>query len=95
VRALTAIGVMSYGILIVSDIMRLVASQLRVENVPDPWWWTFLVVVYVPGSIALAWPVSKFLGLIPARRHPPRLAREAIAPALPLLAEPVEMPASG
>jgi peptidoglycan/LPS O-acetylase OafA/YrhL len=95
VRALTAIGVMSYGILIVSDIMRLVASQLRVENVPDPWWWAFLIAVYVPGSIALAWPVSRFLGLMPARRHRPRLAHEAIAPPPPLLAEPVEIAAPG
>jgi peptidoglycan/LPS O-acetylase OafA/YrhL len=95
VRALTAIGVMSYGILIVSDIMRLVASQLRVENVPDPWWWAFLIAVYVPGSIALAWPVSRFLGLMPARRNRPRLAHEAIAPPPPLLAEPVEIAAPG
>lgn len=67
VRALTTIGVMSYGILIVSDAMRLVASQLRVENVPDGWWWAFLVAIYVPASVALAWPISKALGLLPKR----------------------------
>jgi hypothetical protein len=40
VRALTAIGVMSYALLIVSDPMRLVASQLRLEDVSDAVWWT-------------------------------------------------------
>ena len=94
VRALTTIGVMSYGILIVSDIMRLIASQLRVENVPDPWWWTFLVVIYVPASIALAWPISKMLSLMPARRRPSQAARDAAVPP-PLLGEPVEAAASG
>lgn len=94
VRALTMVGVMSYGILIVSDIMRLVASQLRVEEVPDGWWWAFLVIVYVPASVALAWPISKVLGLLPARRPPPRTF--APRPPSPVPApEPSESPVPG
>ena len=56
---------MSYAILIVNDAMRLVASQLRLEDLPGLLWWTFLVAVYVPASIALAWPLARVLGLFP------------------------------
>ncbi len=68
VRALVTVGVMSYAILIVTDTMRLVSSQLRVEDVPAALWWTFLVAVYVPASVALAWPLALVLGLIPKLR---------------------------
>jgi hypothetical protein len=68
VRVLTTIGVMSYAILIVNDAMRLVASQLRVEDVPSAVWWTFLVGVYMPASVLLAWPLAHALGLFPAKR---------------------------
>jgi hypothetical protein len=64
-RALALIGVMSYAVLIVNDPMRLVASQIRLEGAPDAVWWTFLVVVYVPLSILLAWPLARVLGLMP------------------------------
>lgn len=70
-RAFATIGVMSYAILIVNDAMRLVASQLRVEEVPDAVWWTFLVAVYVPASVALAYPLSLLLGLVPRRKRAP------------------------
>jgi peptidoglycan/LPS O-acetylase OafA/YrhL len=72
VRALTTIGVMSYAILIVSDAMRLVASQIRVEAPSDALWWTFLVGVYVPATLLLAWPLAHGLGLMPKRLAEPR-----------------------
>ena len=72
VRALTTVGVMSYALLIVNDPMRLVASQLRVEDVPGAVWWTFLVAVYVPLSVVLAWPLAKVLGSDAAERGPGR-----------------------
>lgn len=68
VRALVTIGVMSYAILIVNDAMRLVASQLRLEDLPGPFWWAFLVGVYVPVSVALAWPLARIFGLFPRER---------------------------
>jgi len=95
VRALTTVGVMSYAVLIVNDPMRLVASQLRLEQVPSAVWWAFLTGVYVPASIALAWPLAHVLGLMPKRRArvrvPARMRREepaavpaeAFEPALP------------
>lgn len=67
IRALTTIGVMSYAVLIVNDPMRIVASQLRVEGVSDVVWWTFLAAIYLPLSIALAWPLAHLLGLMPKR----------------------------
>lgn len=78
VRAIAALGVMSYAVLIVNDAMRLVASQLRVEQVSDAAWWTFLVVVYVPVSVALAWPLAIALGLLPRAPRERARAREAI-----------------
>lgn len=70
VRALTTIGVMSYALLIVNDPMRLVASQLRLEDVSDAIWWTFLVAVYVPVSVLIAWPLARLLGLMPRSERP-------------------------
>ncbi len=79
-RALATVGVMSYALLIVNDPMRLVASQLRLEDVAGAVWWTFVVVVYVPVSVALAWPLARVLGLMPRRREAPqiRLGREPV-----------------
>ncbi len=82
VRALTTAGVMSYAILIVNDPMRLVASQLRLEDVSDGVWWTFLVAVYVPASIALAWPLAHVLGLMPRRAARPAVALPHTEPAM-------------
>jgi len=89
VRAAVTLGVMSYAVLIVNDAMRLVASQLRVEDVSAAAWWTFLVAVYVPASVAIAWPLARVLGLLPATRRAERKPRgEAPRPAL----EPVDVP---
>jgi len=92
VRAVSAIGVMSYALLIVNDPMRLVASQLRLEAVPDAVWWTFLVGVYVPVSMIVAWPLAHLLGLMPKRRS----LREPAAPSVALdverAPEPVPVP---
>jgi peptidoglycan/LPS O-acetylase OafA/YrhL len=89
VRALTSIGVMSYALLIVNDPMRLIASQLRLEEVSGAVWWTFLVAVYVPVSVAIAWPLAHLLGLMPRHTPPPPVseargrafALPAVAPA--------------
>ena len=87
-RGLISVGVMSYTVLIISDAMRLVASQVRVENGEGATWWVFLVAVYMPVTILLAWPMARLLGLIPEsmRRRPapasPAIEREeAFAPA--------------
>jgi peptidoglycan/LPS O-acetylase OafA/YrhL len=80
VRAIATLGVMSYAVLIVNDAMRLVASQLRVEDISDAAWWTFLVAVYVPASVLLAWPLAKMLGLMP-KRAPRMSEREQIGEA--------------
>ncbi len=89
-RALATIGVMSYALLIVNDPMRLVASQLRLEDVSDVVWWSFLVAVYVPVSVALAWPLAHLFGLFPKRR---RVAEPNPATAPQDLREPQLAPA--
>ena len=85
VRALVTIGVMSYAILIISDAMRLVASQMRVEDVAAPVWWTFLIAVYVPLTIFFAWPLAHSLGLMPRRKAAASAPASEPAP-LPLVA---------
>jgi peptidoglycan/LPS O-acetylase OafA/YrhL len=88
-RGLILLGVMSYTLLIVSDAMRLVASQIRVETGEGAIWWTFLVGVYVPLTVLIAWPMAHLLGLMPQRRTPapevperaPATGDEALAPA--------------
>jgi len=87
-RALAFAGVMSYAILIVNDPMRLVGSQLRLEQVSDRVWWTFVVGVYVPVSLLIAWPLAHLFGLFPSRRKP-----ERIEPA-PSEQEPALVPAT-
>lgn len=70
-RGLIALGVMSYTLLIVSDAMRLVASQIRVETGQGVIWWVFLVALYVPLTVLLAWPMARVLGLMPRSRPIP------------------------
>ena len=79
VRLMTAVGIMSYAVLIINDPMRLIASQMRVEDVSDVIWWTFLVGVYVPVTMLLAWPLTHLLGLWPkppVRRQAPERRAE-------------------
>lgn len=71
VRAFASIGVMSYALLIVNDPMRLVASELRLEAIPGVVWWVFLIGVYVPVSLIIAWPLAHVLGLMPKHRTQP------------------------
>jgi peptidoglycan/LPS O-acetylase OafA/YrhL len=78
VQAVATVGVMSYAVLIVNDALRLVASQVRVEEPSQQVWWLFLAA-YVPVSIALAWPLARVLGLLP--QQPARQRRVARAPA--------------
>jgi hypothetical protein len=91
------IGVGSYGILIVSDAMRLVASQLRLEDVPSWMWTTFLVAVYVPASVLLGWLLAWALGLLPRTRPDRSAAPGAVPRAVPASArdgEPAILPAA-
>src|SRR5581483_599355 len=96
-RAVAYFGTMSYAILIVNDAMRLVASQVRVETPPDPVWWAFLVGIYMPASVLLAWPIARVLGLLPQARRPARRPEPEAEPrfAQEPPEEPLPAPASG
>lgn len=66
VRLLAWIGTISYAVLIANESLRLVASLLRVQGIDSGfWWWTFLIGVYVPASVLIAWPFAIATGLIP------------------------------
>ena len=71
-QGLILIGVVSFTALITDDMMRWIASYLRDEGVTGPVWWFFLVVVYVPVGVALAYPLAKLFGLLPSQRDPQR-----------------------
>ena len=47
--------------------------QLRLEQVSDRVWWTFVVAIYVPVSILIAWPLAHLFGLFPSKRRPLRI----------------------
>ncbi len=78
VRLIAWVGTISFAVLIINEPMRLVASLLRVHRIDDVPWWIFLVGVYVPVSVLLAWPFAILTGLVP-RRAPTENA-EALAP---------------
>ena len=92
VRALTTVGVMSYALLIINDPMRLVASQLRLEDVPGVAWWAFVVAVYVPVSVLLAWPLARVLGLMPRSADSSPAVPQARSWIPEPLVEPSEVP---
>jgi peptidoglycan/LPS O-acetylase OafA/YrhL len=85
-RALVFMGVISFPVLIVNDGMRYMASFLRVQEIPDPAWWFFLVVVYVPVGVLIAYPYALLFGLVPRQRR----RREPVeaAPSSPLDLQP-------
>ncbi len=61
-RLLAWVGPLSFAVLIASEPIRLVASLLRVEQVPTAFWWLFLVL-YFPMTFFLARPIARLLGL--------------------------------
>ncbi|HEY8171495.1 MAG TPA: acyltransferase [Dehalococcoidia bacterium] len=76
IRLVAFVGVMSYAVLIVNDCMRIVNHY----SLGQGWrytdgWWFFIVVIYVPVGVALAYPLASMLGLLPKPARP--------APALP------------
>jgi peptidoglycan/LPS O-acetylase OafA/YrhL len=83
-RLLAWMGPISYAILIANEPLRLVASFLRVEEIPNATWWLFLVA-YVPLTLLIARRLASFLGI--GRRAqpaagPPDEGSDRTAPAL-------------
>ncbi|MBI2724537.1 MAG: acyltransferase [Chloroflexi bacterium] len=74
---LATAGAASYGVLIVNEPFRYVLSLMRNE-LPGFVTWPVIIVLYVPMSIILAQPLSRFLGLLPANpAATPRIGRTA------------------
>lgn len=79
-RLLAWIGTISYGVLIVNESFRLVHLYLITKGWQwNAGWWFFVVVLYVPLTVLLAYPLSVALRLVPPpagsrgwlRRGPP------------------------
>ncbi len=87
-RALIFMGVISFPVLIVNDGMRYLASFLRLQEIPDPTWWFFLIVVYVPVGVLLAYPYALLFGLVPKQRRKRALTAARDAQPAPLDAQP-------
>lgn len=65
-RLLAWIGPMSLAVLIMNEPFRYVDHYLWLKDLTwTPGWWVFIVAVYVPGTILLAVPLSRALGLTP------------------------------
>ena len=90
-KALIFTGVISFPVLIVNDGMRYFASFLRYEGLPDPWWWLFLTLVYVPVGVLIAYPYARLFRLLPKQRHRAPAAREAA----PAVAAPADLQPAG
>jgi peptidoglycan/LPS O-acetylase OafA/YrhL len=75
-RLLAWIGTISYGVLIINESFRVVNLYLIMKG--WQWglrWWLYVVVLYVPLTVLLAYPLSVVLRLVPAPRWWPRLRR--------------------
>lgn len=83
--ALVFTGIVSFPALFVNDSMRYVASFLRAEDIPDVFWWFFLVVIYVPVGVLLVYPIAALFRLLPKqRKRPAAIAQASAAPPLEL-----------
>ena len=87
-RALIFMGVISFPVLIVNDGMRYIASFLRGQEIADPAWWFFLVVVYVPVGVLIAYPYALLFGLVPKQRRTREAPEPAVTPPLDLQPAP-------
>ncbi len=69
-RLLSWIGTISYGVLIVNESFRVVHLYLVAKGWQwTPGWWFFVVVLYVPLTVLLAYPLSVMLRLVPPPRR--------------------------
>jgi peptidoglycan/LPS O-acetylase OafA/YrhL len=85
---LVFVGVISFPALIVNDSMRYVASFLRGQDIPGALWWLFLVVVYIPAGVLIAYPLASFWGLLPKQRQRPASTPPTPEPLPPFEAQP-------
>jgi peptidoglycan/LPS O-acetylase OafA/YrhL len=78
------VGTMSYAALITNESFRLLNYYFIVKGwLYSVGWWYFIVVLYVPLTVILAYPLAAVLGLLP---KPPRAASNPVAPPPPLVA---------
>lgn len=75
-RLLAWAGTISYGVLVVNESFRVVNLYLIMKGWQwSAGWWLYVVVLYVPLTVLLAYPFSVLLRLIPAPQWWPRLRR--------------------
>lgn len=76
-KVLVFTGIVSFPALFVNDSIRYIASYLRVEDIPAAIWWFFLVVIYVPVGVLIAYPIAALFGLLPKQRRRPAAVAQA------------------
>ncbi len=78
-RLVAWVGVISYTVLIVNESFLYVNYYLIIQGYQwSAGWWFFVVVLYVPVTVLLAYPLAVLLGLVPK----PAFGRRALAPAV-------------
>jgi peptidoglycan/LPS O-acetylase OafA/YrhL len=68
-RLIAWIGIMSYAVLIANEPLRYIDFYLMFNRglLWTAQWWFFIVAIYVPVTILLAYPLALVLGLLPGR----------------------------
>ncbi len=78
-RLIAWVGPISYTVLIVNESFRILHRYLIVEGYQwTAGWWVFVVALYVPLTVLLAYPLAAVLGLVPK----PAVGRTALVPAV-------------
>jgi peptidoglycan/LPS O-acetylase OafA/YrhL len=83
-RLIALIGTISYTVLIVNESFLYLNFYLIIQGYQ--WtvgWWFFVVALYVPLTVILAYPLAVVLGLVPKRQPKPKPSAAAIPAAAP------------
>ena len=71
-RLIALIGTISYTVLIVNESFLYLNFYLIIQGYQwTAGWWFFVVVLYVPLTVILAYPLARVLGLVPKRPPTP------------------------
>jgi len=83
-RIVAWVGILSYGALITNESVRLVNTYFISQGwLYSVGWWYWIVVLYVPLTVILAYPLASVLGLLPQERPAAAQPSPPLAPVIP------------